>query len=66
MPKPFEDCRKAGGRIRTESGTEDGLKANQYRHVCYLKGKRYPGHIKTKSKKNAARAAESKMKEIGM
>jgi len=45
MPKAFENCRKRGGRVRTEK-----IDKKHYRHVCYLGKKRYPGHKKTYKK----------------
>lgn len=42
MPAGFEKCRREGGKIRTESH------GDTYRHVCYLRGKRYPGELKHK------------------
>lgn len=37
MPKAFEDCRKAGGRIRTISGPNKrlGLKDDEFMRVCF-------------------------------
>ena len=46
MPKAFNQCVKNGGRVRTLK-----LGGNKYRHVCYLGGKKFLGHIKTKKKK---------------
>jgi len=46
MPKGFEQCRKRGGRIRTEV-----LSGGRYRPVCYLGKKRYPGEIHKKKSK---------------
>lgn len=46
MPKSFEDCRKRGGRVRTEKPSDD-----TYRHVCYDKKGRHPGHKKKNKKK---------------
>lgn len=45
MPEAFNKCVKAGGTVRTET-----LGQGKYRHVCYLKGKRYMGEIKHKRK----------------
>ena len=45
MPAAFERCRKNGGRVRTES-----LGKGRYRHVCYLKGEKYLGHVKVRKK----------------
>lgn len=51
MPAAFDRCRKNGGRVRTETHDDDSsLDENQYRHVCYLGKKRYPGYVKTKKK----------------
>ena len=33
MPKPFTDCVKKGGRVRTVQ-----LGKNKYRHVCTING----------------------------
>ena len=44
MPKPFEDCIKAGGRVRTKS-----LSGGRYIHICFGKGgKSYAGEVKKK------------------
>lgn len=43
MPKGFDACRKAGGKIRTKQ-----LKGDKYMHVCILNGKSYRGEVKTK------------------
>ena len=43
MPKSFERCVKAGGKVRTIK-----LGDGKYRHICILKGKVYKGHIKEK------------------
>lgn len=51
MPAGFDKCRSNGGRIRTEQ-VGDG----QYRHVCYLDGKRYPGYVKTRQSEGADQA----------
>jgi len=45
MPKAFEDCRKAGGRIRTIKHGK-----NKYQHICYDKNGSHAGEIKTKKK----------------
>jgi hypothetical protein len=60
MPKEFDACVKAGGKVRTKV-----LAGGKYQHVCYLKGKSYAGYIKkakTEGKVGAAiaRAAERK------
>ena len=43
MPKAFEHCIKAGGRVRTKT-----MGNGKYMHICFLKGKSYAGEIKTK------------------
>ena len=50
MPKGFDDCRKNGGKIRTVTGPNKqmGLKANEYVHICVLKGKVHRGEVKVK------------------
>ena len=48
MPKGFEMCREQGGKIRTKA-----LKSGKYIHICYINGKSYPGHVKTKKTKKA-------------
>ena len=55
MPAAFDRCVKRGGRVRTISGPnkEQGLKKNEYVRVCFLKGKSYRGHVKTKDLANA-------------
>jgi len=40
MPKGFDACRKAGGRIRTIKP-----KPNVYIPVCYIGGKSYRGEV---------------------
>lgn len=43
MPKAFEDCRKAGGKIRTIK-----LSSTTYKHICIPKGggKSVSGEVK--------------------
>jgi putative hemolysin len=41
MPKEFDDCVKNGGRVRTKT-----MKGGRYMHICFLKGKSYPGEVK--------------------
>jgi len=43
MPAGFEKCVRNGGRVRTKK-----LSGNKYQHVCFLKGKSYAGHVKTR------------------
>ena len=45
MPKAFTDCVAAGGRVRTKR-----LSKGRYLHICFLKGKSYPGEVKMKMK----------------
>lgn len=54
MPKEFDDCQRAGGRIRTISGPnkEHGLKQGQYVHICFKpKGGSVRGEVKSKQDK---------------
>lgn len=46
MPVEFDNCVKRGGRVRTKK-----IGKNKYQHFCFLKGKSYAGHIKTKKTK---------------
>jgi len=46
VPKAFEHCVQAGGRVRTEQ-----LGGGRYRHVCWLGKRKYPGHVKHKQEK---------------
>jgi hypothetical protein len=44
MPKGFEECRAAGGRIRTKD-----VGKGKYMHICWDKsGKSHAGEVKTK------------------
>ena len=43
MPRAFEACIRAGGRVRTKS-----LKDGKYIHICFHKGKSYAGEVKQK------------------
>jgi len=43
MPKPFEDCVKNGGRVRTKK-----LSGGRYIKICYINGKSYAGEVHTK------------------
>ena len=45
MPIQFENCRKRGGKIRTQK-----MSKNRYRHICILGGKTFLGEIKRKKK----------------
>ena len=51
MPKGFEMCRKAGGKIRTKQ-----LSNGKYMHICFLNGKSYPGEVKAKKEGGSATA----------
>ena len=46
MPQKFENCRKAGGRIRTVKPN-----AGSYMPVCFKGGKSYAGEVKKKKKR---------------
>ncbi len=46
MPKAFNDCRRAGGKIRTKK-----LSGKKYQHVCIKNGKVAKGHVKTRKSK---------------
>lgn len=58
MPKAFESCIKAGGKVRTISGPDKkfDLKGNEYIKVCFLKGKMYKGYKAKKEKSKTAQA----------
>jgi len=45
MPKGFEKCVKAGGRVRTKK-----VNTKQYMHICWLGGKSYAGEVKNYKK----------------
>lgn len=49
MPKEFENCISAGGRVRTKS-----VGKGRYMHICFKNGKSFAGEVKVKKvKKNA-------------
>lgn len=52
MPAGFDNCRKNGGRMITVTGPSKryGLKKDEYRHVCVMKGEFHMGEMKTKKK----------------
>ena len=54
MPAAFTNCVKKGGKVRT---VQINKKKGTYMHVCYLKGKSYPGEVK-KKKSKAEKAKE--------
>lgn len=45
MPKAFDRCVRRKGRVRTLK-----LSGGRYRRICYIGGKSYLGHVKTKKK----------------
>jgi len=49
MPKEFDDCVKAGGKVRTKT-----LSGGKYIHICYKDGKSHAGEVKTKKEKTVA------------
>jgi hypothetical protein len=60
MPKGFNDCVKAGGRVVTKK-----LKGNKYLHICYDKsGKAHSGEVRTKKKENKKAKAIRERKQI--
>lgn len=44
MSKGFENCVKNGGRVRTKK-----LSDGKYVHICFINGKSFAGHVKTKA-----------------
>jgi len=46
MPAGFDKCVKDGGRVGTKK-----LKGGKYMHICFLKGKSYPGEVKKAKEK---------------
>lgn len=54
MPKPFDDCVKNGGKVRTISGKSRkfGLKEDEYIHICFLNGQMFLGEKKQKNAKS--------------
>ena len=67
MPKAFEDCVAAGGRVVTVSGPskEHGLSVDEYVKYCYRGGKSYRGHVHTKQK-DATKAVAKKARAMGI
>ena len=59
MPEAFDRCVRGGGRVRTIKGPNKraGLKAGQYRHICFPKDGGHPvlGEIKENSLEKALR-----------
>lgn len=45
MPKQFDQCVKAGGRVRTKRVNE-----REYMHICFAKGKSHAGEVKKRKK----------------
>jgi len=58
MPKAFEACVKAGGRVRTKT-----LSGGRYMHICYKGGKSYPGEVKTSEQPTLASVVASQRKK---
>lgn len=54
MPKDFERCVKAGGRVRRISGPNKhfGLGPDEYLNVCFLNGEMFRGEVHKKEKKS--------------
>lgn len=54
MPKAFDDCVKAGGKVRSVSGPSKrwGLKQGEYVHICFQNGEAHRGHTKSKKRKS--------------
>lgn len=55
MPKSFDRCRKAGGKMRTISGPNKqfNIGKGKYLHVCIDKnGNLHRGYVKTKKGKD--------------
>lgn len=46
MPKAFDACVKAGGRVRTRS-----LPQGKFIHICFKGGKPFAGQVKKKMMK---------------
>ena len=46
MPKGFNRCVAAGGRVRTKK-----LKGGTYVHICFIGGKSFAGEVHKKKKK---------------
>lgn len=44
MPIAFENCVKAGGKVRRKT-----LKGGKYINICFKDGKSYAGHVKVKT-----------------
>jgi hypothetical protein len=59
MPAAFTNCVKKGGKVRTITINK---KKGTYMHVCYLKGKSYPGEVK--KKKTASEKAMELVKKL--
>lgn len=62
MPKPFYDCVRDGGKVKTRD-----LGDGKYIHICFLNGKSYPGEVKMKKlaggKKNQIKQNHGKQDE---
>lgn len=55
MPKSFEMCVKAGGRVRTKQ-----LGNGKYMRICFHKGKSYAGHVEMMKENKYAGALKGK------
>lgn len=51
MPKDFDSCIARGGRVRTKK-----LSGNRYMHICFIGGRSYAGHVKTKAGDSLSKA----------
>lgn len=60
MPQAFEDCVSSGGQVRTKT-----LPGNRYIHICYIKGKAYPGDPKQKEEDDHSYPPLSQKQRIG-
>ncbi len=60
MPKKFEDCVAAGGKVITKN-----LKGGKYVHICYPKGggPGVSGEVKTAEKTPSRSKARSEIKK---
>jgi hypothetical protein len=53
VPAGFDSCVSRGGRVRRISGPskKHGLGKDQYINLCFIDGKSFAGHKKTKQSK---------------
>ncbi len=59
MPQGFENCVKAGGRVRTKS-----IGKGKYQRFCFKDGKSFAGEVKEKKKTTVREAAGTAAKKI--